>query len=54
LSDIELNFQKLRSQIEEADLTVFATQLVNNGTIYQAALETTLRVIQPTIFSFIR
>lgn len=54
LQDIELNFQILRSQIEEADLTIFATQLINNETIYQAALETTLRVISPTIFSFLR
>ncbi len=54
LQRIELNFQKLRSQIEEADLTIFATELINNETIYQAALETTLRVIQPSIFSFLR
>ena len=53
LSDIELNFQILRSKIEEADLTIFVTELINNETIYQAALETTLRVIQPTIFSFL-
>lgn len=53
LMDLELNFQALRSKTEEADLAEFVTELVNNQTIYQAALETTIRVIQPTIFSFL-
>jgi flagellin-like hook-associated protein FlgL len=53
LRDLELSFDALRSRIEEADLTEFATELVNHQTIYQAALETTIRVIQPTIFSFL-
>jgi flagellin-like hook-associated protein FlgL len=51
--DIELSFEILRSKIEEADLTEFATELVNNTIIYQAALETTVRVLQPTLFSFL-
>jgi len=53
LMDLELSFEKLRSETEEADLTEFATELMNNGVIYEAALETTLAVIQPTIFSFL-
>jgi flagellar hook-associated protein 3 FlgL len=53
LRGLELNFESLRSRIEEADLTEFATELINHETIYQAALETTIRVIQPTIFSFL-
>jgi flagellin-like hook-associated protein FlgL len=53
LLGVELSFQELRAKTEEADLIEFATQLVNNGIIYQAALETTINVIQPTIFSFL-
>ena len=53
LMDIELSFEILRSKTEEADLTEFATELVNNEIIYQAALETTVRVLQPTLFSFL-
>lgn len=53
LTNLELSFEELRSKTEEADLTEFATQLVNYSTIYQAALETTIRVIQPTLFSFL-
>jgi len=53
LMDLELSFEALRAETEEADLTEFATQLINNEIIYQAALETTIRVIQPTIFSFL-
>ena len=53
LMSLELSYEKLRSETEEADLTEFATQLLNHQTIYQAALETTIRVIQPTLFSFL-
>jgi len=54
LQDLELNLDILRSRTEEADLTEFAIRLVNQETIYQAALETTISVIRPTIFSFLR
>ena len=53
LTDLELSYEELRSETEEADLTEWATKLVNNQTIYQAALETTIAVIQPTLFSFL-
>lgn len=54
LKDLELSLQGLRSNTEEADLTEYATRLVNQETIYQAALATTVQVIQPTLFSFLR
>ena len=54
LQDLELSFETLRSKTEDADLIEFAIALVNQETIYQAALETTISVIQPTIFSFLR
>ncbi len=54
LLDLQLSFESLRAETEEADLTEFATKLVNQQTIYQAALATTVQVIQPTIFSFLR
>lgn len=53
LLDLQLSFEGLRSKTEDADLTEWATELVNNEMIYQAALETTISVIQPTIFSFL-
>jgi flagellin-like hook-associated protein FlgL len=54
LSDLELSFQELRSKVEEADLTEYATKLVNQEVLYQAALSTTVQVIQPSLFSFLR
>jgi flagellin-like hook-associated protein FlgL len=54
LLDLQLNFHELRSNTEEADLTEFATKLVNQEVIYQAALSTTVHVLQPTLFSFLR
>jgi flagellin-like hook-associated protein FlgL len=54
LNELELSFQDLRSKTEEADLTEFATKLVNQETIYQAALATTVQVIQPNLFNFLR
>jgi len=53
LNALELSLEALRSETEEADLTEWATTLVNYETIYQAALETTIAVIQPTLFSFL-
>ncbi len=53
LLDLELSFESVRARTEEADLTEFATKLVNFETIYQAALATTIQVIQPTLFSFL-
>ncbi len=53
LQDLELSFETLRSKTEEADLTEFATRLVNQETIYQASLATTVQVLQPTLFSFL-
>ncbi len=53
LQDLVLSFDSLRAQTEEADLTEFATKLVNYETIYQAALATTVQVIQPSLFNFL-
>ncbi len=53
LLDMQLSLESIRSKTEEADLTVFATQLIVNETIYQVALEPTAGVIQPSIFSFL-
>jgi flagellar hook-associated protein 3 len=52
LEDLELSFESLRSKTEEADLTEFAIKLANQEIVYQAALATTIQVIQPTLFSF--
>jgi flagellin-like hook-associated protein FlgL len=54
LKGVMLSFEGLRSKTEEADLTEFATMLVNYQTIYEVSLATTVRVIQPTLFSFLR
>jgi len=53
LKGVQLSFEGLRSKTEEADLTEFATTLVNQQTIYEAALATTVHVIQSTLFSFL-
>ncbi len=53
LQNLELSFESLRSKTEEADLTEFSIKLVNQETIYQVALATTVQLIQPTLFSFL-
>ena len=51
--DVELSFESLRAKTEEADLTEYATKLANYQTIYEVALQTTVMVLQPTLFSFL-
>lgn len=45
--------QKLRDELENADLIETATFLKSQETIYQTALQTTARVIQPTLLDFL-
>jgi flagellar hook-associated protein 3 FlgL len=54
LLDMQLNLDRMRSLTEEADLTQVAIELVNSETLYQIALKTTVQMIQPTIFNFLR
>ena len=54
LKDFKLNVTKLLSQVEDADIIKVATDLAAQEAVYQAALQATARVIQPSLLDFIR
>jgi flagellar hook-associated protein 3 len=54
LSDLNLNFTKLLSETEDADLTKVTTDLATYANNYQAALNATARIIQPSLLDFLK
>ena len=54
LSDLNLNFTKLLSDVEDVDLTKATTDLATYENNYQAALNATARIIQPTLLDFLK
>jgi flagellin-like hook-associated protein FlgL len=54
LTDLNLNFTKLLSETEDADLTKVTTDLATYANNYQAALNATARIIQPSLLDFLK
>ena len=54
LSDMELSFTKLLSDVEDADLTTAITDLATLENNYQAALMAAAKIIQPSLLNFLR
>lgn len=54
LVDNELNFTRLLAEVEDADMTEVLTRLATYETNYQAALNASARIIQPTLLDFLR
>jgi flagellar hook-associated protein 3 FlgL len=53
LVDNDLNFTRLLSDVEDADMTEVLTKLATYETNYQAALNASARIIQPTLLDFL-
>lgn len=53
LIDNQLNFTRLLSDVEDADMTEVLTKLATYETNYQAALNASARIIQPTLLDFL-
>jgi len=53
LEDFKLNITKLLSEVEDADIIKVATDLAAQQAVYQAALQATARVIQPSLLDFL-
>jgi flagellar hook-associated protein 3 FlgL len=54
LEDDYLNFNKLLSQTEDADMAEVITRLKSEENVYMAALAGGARIIQPTLVDFLR
>jgi flagellar hook-associated protein 3 FlgL len=54
LLELQTNFQKLLSENEDADIPAVITQLKMQENVYQAALNSGARIIQPTLLDFLR
>jgi len=54
LVDLNYNFTKLLSEVEDADLTRLVTDLASQENNYQAALVASAKIIQPTLLDFLR
>lgn len=54
LTDLDVNFTKLLSEVEDADLTKLVTDLAMQENSYQAALIASAKIIQPTLMDFLR
>ena len=50
----DLNFTKLLSNVEDADLTKVLTELATFENNYQAALMASARIIQPSLLDFMK
>ena len=53
-SQDNLNYEKMRSDAEDADMAEVIMYLKMAETVYQAALSAGARVIQPTLMDFLR
>jgi len=54
LDDMDENFTKLLSEVEDADLTTLVTDLATYDTNYKAALNASALIIQPSLLDFLR
>jgi flagellar hook-associated protein 3 FlgL len=54
LKDIDVNFTALLAKTEDADLAEVVTQIKMDESIYQAALSTGSRIIQPSLLDYLR
>jgi flagellar hook-associated protein 3 len=54
LTDMNLNFTKLLSETEDADMTRLVTDLATYENNYRAALQATSSIIQPTLLDFLK
>nr|MBN2276233.1 flagellar hook-associated protein FlgL [candidate division Zixibacteria bacterium] len=53
LTDLDLNYTNLLSEVEDADLTELVTDLAMQENNYQAALIAAAKIIQPTLLDFL-
>ena len=53
LSDMQYNFTKLLSEVEDADLTKLVTDLATQENSYQSALIAASKIIQPSLLNFL-
>jgi flagellar hook-associated protein 3 len=54
LTDMNLNFTKLLSETEDADMTRLVSDLATYENNYRAALQATSSIIQPTLLDFLK
>ena len=54
LEDYELNYTKLLSDVEDADITKLITDLAMAENAYQSALNAAAKIIQPSLLNFLR
>lgn len=54
LNETELNFTKLLSETEDADMAEVLTKLKMQESVYRAALGAGARIVQPTLIDFLR
>jgi flagellar hook-associated protein 3 len=54
LLDMELNFTRLLSEVEDADMTELITSLAAQENSYQASLLAAAKIIQPSLLDFLR
>jgi len=54
LSDLQYNYTKLLSEVEDADLTQLVTALAMQENSYQSALIAASKIIQPSLLDFLR
>lgn len=53
LVDLDVNFTKLLSEVEDADIADVLTELATHETNYQSALMASAKIIQPTLLDFL-
>jgi len=53
LTDLDLNYTNLLSEVEDADITKLVTDLAMQENSYQAALISASKIIQPTLLDFL-
>jgi flagellin-like hook-associated protein FlgL len=53
LTELNLSVTKLLSEVEDADVLAVSTELAVRQNVYQAALNATARIIQPSLIDFI-
>lgn len=53
LIDLNVNFTRLLSEVEDADITEVLTKLATHETNYQSALMASAKIIQPTLLDFL-
>jgi len=54
LTEYSLEFTKLLSEVEDADITKLVAELAQQENLYQAALQAAGKIIQPTLLDFLR